>query len=101
MENPIFGGGKTKLDKRTIEAAEKALASPCAICGATANIQARQLVPHFPQLFGCPEGFALFVPLCPDHEAVDKAPLEAHLAACREMSIREAFGPDDADLQEE
>jgi hypothetical protein len=80
------------LPPETVAAARKAQAAPCAICGATDDITARQLVPHFPQFFGCPDGKALLIPLCAEHLYLDKADLEGHLLACRIMVAADMFG---------
>ena len=71
MNNPVFGTGRMKLNPKTIEAAKKAMAAPCAVC-AGKTVTARELVPHFPEAFSIPAEVALFVPLCPEHQNIEQ-----------------------------
>jgi len=92
MDNILFGGGKTKLDPATIQAARKALASPCCICSSTSGITARQFTPRKPKLFLIPDGMCLVVPLCAVCLDIDAVDIEAHLLTTRIMQAAENFG---------
>ena len=92
MDDVTFGSGEVKLDKRIVEAAQKALGSPCAICGETEGIVARQFTPRKPQLFCIPEGVGITVGLCAAHLYIEAADVEAYLLVARILQAGQFYG---------